>query len=133
MTNFTQRASLGTVFAACIVSSVASWAQDDGAIEACHNLQSTVDIVDCLSKVNTQWDKRLNAAYQKALKSVDAAGIPALRAAERAWLEYRKQRCTYLSEVPGTIGRVIGADCLVRMTRTRALELEEDAKGLGPG
>jgi uncharacterized protein YecT (DUF1311 family) len=133
MKNFRQRSLLGTVLAVCIVTSVASWAQDDGAIEVCHNLQSTVDIVDCLSKVNTQWDKRLNTAYQKALKSVDPAGVPALRAAERAWLEYRKQRCSYLSEVPGTIGRVIGADCFVGMTRTRALELEEDAKGLGPG
>ena len=64
------------------------------AIEACHNLQSTVEIVDCLDKVNTQWDKRLNTAYQKELRSVDPAGVPALQAAERAWREYCQQRCT---------------------------------------
>jgi uncharacterized protein YecT (DUF1311 family) len=44
--------------------------------------------------VNTQWDKRLNTAYQKELRSVDPAGVPALQAAERAWREYCQQRCT---------------------------------------
>jgi uncharacterized protein YecT (DUF1311 family) len=132
MRNFRRRGWLGAVYSICIVSS-AAWAQDDNAIEACHNLPSTPDIVECLDKVNAQWDKRLNAAYQRALKSVDPAGVPALRAAERAWVEYRKQRCSYLSSGPGTIVRVIGADCFVRMTKARAVELEEDAKGLGPG
>jgi uncharacterized protein YecT (DUF1311 family) len=132
MKNHRQRRLLVAVYAICIATS-AAWAQDDKAIEGCHNLQSTPDIVDCLDKVNAQWDKRLNTAYQKALKSVDPAGVPALRAAERAWLEYRKQRCSYLSAGPGTIGRVIGADCFVMMTKARAMELEEDGKGLGPG
>lgn len=111
--------------------STASRAQDDKAIAACHNEQSTSDIVDCLDKLTAQWDRRLNAAYQTALKSVDPAGIPALRAAERAWLEYRKQRCSYLSAGPGTIGQVVGSDCFLEMTRTRAQELEQDSKGLG--
>ena len=109
-----------------------SCAQDDPQIEACHQL-STADMSPCFDKLIQQWDRRLNAAYQKTLKTVDPAGVPALRAAERAWLEYRKGRCTYLSAGPGTIGSVIGGDCMVRMLKSRALELEEDSKGLGPG
>jgi uncharacterized protein YecT (DUF1311 family) len=132
MKSLRQSALLSAVYSICIVTSTA-WAQDDKAIEACHNLPSTPAIVDCLDKANAQWDKRLNAAYQRALKSVDPAGAPALRAAERVWLQYREQRCSYLSAGPGTIVRVIGADCFVRMTKARAVELEEDAKGLGPG
>lgn len=133
MKSFRQKGLPGTVFAILVGTSAASWARDDEAIEACHNLQSTIDIVGCLGKVKAQWDKRLNAAYQRASKSVDPAGVPALRGAERAWLEYHKQRCSYLSVVPGTIGQVIGADCFTKMTKARALELEEDSKGLGPG
>jgi uncharacterized protein YecT (DUF1311 family) len=119
------------IFAVSLAIPPMSWAQDDPAIEACHNQQSTLDIVNCLDKLTAQSDKRLNAAYQKGLKSVDASAVPMLRAAERAWLEYRKQRCSYLSAGPGTIGQVIGSDCFLRMTRARAAELEQDSKGLG--
>ncbi len=120
-----------SVFVTGILVSIASSAQDDEVIQACHNLQSTLSIVDCLDKLTAQWDQRLNASYQKALKSVDPAGVPALRAAERAWLEYRKQRCSYLSAGPGTIGQVIGSDCFLRMTKARAEELGQDSRGLG--
>lgn len=130
MKNAGQRGFPAPIFVMGILISTASWAQDEKAIEACHNLQSTVDIVGCLDKLTAQWDRRLNAGYQKALKSVDPSGVPALRAAERAWLEYRKQRCSYLSAGPGTIGQVVGSDCFLRMTRARAVELEQDSKGL---
>jgi uncharacterized protein YecT (DUF1311 family) len=131
MKNARQRTLPATVFTVGIVISTGSWAQDDKAITACHDRQSTMDIVGCLDRLTAQWDKRLNAAYQTALKSVDPAGVPALRAAERAWLEYRKQRCSYLSAGPGTIGQVVGSDCFLRMTRARAEELAQDSKGLG--
>jgi len=111
----------------------AAWSQDDRAIDACHDKQSTMDIVDCLEKLTAQWDKKLNAAYQAALKAADADAVGPLRASERAWLEFRKQRCYYLGAGPGTIGRVVASDCFMRMTKARAEELIEDAKGLGPG
>ncbi len=103
----------------------------DAAIDACHEKESTSDIVDCLDRLTAQWDKQLNASYQLALKSADPAGVTPLRAAERAWLEYRKQRCYYRGAGEGTIMRVLAADCFVRMTKARAEELAEDAKGLG--
>lgn len=131
MKNAWQRGLAAAFCAISILISTASWAQDDKVSVAYHEQQSTTDIVGCLEKLTAQWDKRLNAAYQKALKSVDPSGIPALRGAERAWLEYRKQRCSYLSAGPGTIGQVLGSDCFLRMTKARAEELEQDSKGLG--
>jgi uncharacterized protein YecT (DUF1311 family) len=131
MQNIWRRALAATVCAASVLISAAAWSQADQAITACRNQQSTMDIVDCLDKLTRQWDKRLNAAYQTALRSVDPSGIPALRAAERAWLEYRKQRCLYLSAGSGTIGQVIASDCFLRMTRAQAEQLHQDSKGLG--
>jgi uncharacterized protein YecT (DUF1311 family) len=120
-------------FAVCLIAPLAAHAQgDDRQIAACHQL-STADMSACFDKLMKQWDGRLNVAYQKTLKTVDPSGMPQLRAAERAWLDYRKNRCGYLAAGPGTIGAVVGGDCMVRMTKARALELEEDSKGLGPG
>jgi uncharacterized protein YecT (DUF1311 family) len=92
-----------------------------------------MDIVDCLDKLTVVADKRLNVAYQKARKNINPSGLEALKKAELAWLEYRKQRCYYISAGPGTIGQITGADCLLRMMMQRADELESDSKGLGPG
>lgn len=117
----------------CLLLARAAWAQDDRATEACHNKDATVEIVGCLDGLTVQWDKRLNVAYQAAIKGADPDAVGPLRAAERAWLEYRKQRCYYLGAGPGTIGRVVASDCFLRMTKARAEELVEDAKGLGPG
>jgi len=109
-----------------------AYAQDDPQIAACHEL-STADMSDCFARLMKEWDVRLNSAYQKTLKSIDPSGVPLLRAAERAWLDYRKNRCAYLGAGPGTIGAVVAGDCMVRMTKARALELNEDSKGVGPG
>jgi uncharacterized protein YecT (DUF1311 family) len=125
--------ALAGIAAASMIAAHAS-AQSPAAIEACHNKQSTLEIVDCLETVGKLADKHLNAAYQKALKGIDPAGIPALRASERAWLQYRTQRCAYLTAGGGTIMQVVGADCMVQMTKARADELDGDSQGLaGPG
>ena len=115
-------------------SPAAGRAQTAEAFTRCHNLQSTVVIVDCLGKLYQEADKRLNVAYQKALKNEEPSGVAALRASERAWLEYRDKRCAYLTAGDGTIMRIIGADCTATMTKARADELERDSQGLaGPG
>ena len=116
-----------------IVLARPAWGQADKEREACHARDSTVDIEDCLATLTAQWDRKLNAAYQAAMKGADPSATTPLRAAERAWLEYRKQRCYYLGAGPGTIGRVVAADCFYEMTRSRAKELATDAQGLGPG
>jgi uncharacterized protein YecT (DUF1311 family) len=123
----------------CLMLPGPAWAQgaaqqDDPETAACHGRASTLDIVDCLGRLSARWDARLNAAYQAAVRAAGGGAEPSLRAAERAWLEYRRQRCAYVSAVPGTIAQVIGADCMLRMTKARAEELAADLRGLGePG
>jgi uncharacterized protein YecT (DUF1311 family) len=120
-----------------LLSPAAGWAQaaktaDDKAIEACGDKSTTADIVECLDQLTQAWDTKLNAAYRAALKTVDPEGVTALRAAERAWLAFRDQRCRYLSAGPGTIKRIIAANCVLTMTRARAEELAVDSREMGP-
>lgn len=105
--------------------------QDDPQTAARHGGAATLDIVDCLGRLSAGWDARLNGAYQAAVRAGDGGAEPPLRAAERAWLEYRWQRCAYVSAVPGTIAQVTAADCLVHMTKARAERLAADLRGLG--
>lgn len=91
---------------------------------------STVDMVECLAGKAAQWDKKLNIAYQAALK---AAASPKqrdqLRAAQRLWVQYRDANCLYWALGEGTIARVESADCVYRMTKARAEELGDDDAG----
>ena len=48
-------------------------AADDPAADACHQKDTTVAIMDCLNGLTAQWDKRLNAGYQAALKASESA------------------------------------------------------------
>jgi uncharacterized protein YecT (DUF1311 family) len=104
-------------------------AADDPAETACHNKDTTVAIMDCLGGLAGKWDKRLNAAYQAALKASESpARKDALIGAERAWLAYRKANCGWYDAQEGTIREVAGAQCMLDMTRGRAVELEDASK-----
>jgi uncharacterized protein YecT (DUF1311 family) len=91
--------------------------------ESCNG--STYEMVECLRAKTVQWDKRLNRAYQQALKD---AGTPAqadqLRAAQRLWVEYRDANCRYYDLSEGTIARIEASECMRSMTEARAKELE---------
>lgn len=104
-------------------------AADDPAETACHQKESTVDISDCLQKLTGQWDKRLNKAYQAALKaSENDARKSGLLQAERAWLAFRKANCGWYDAQEGTIREIYAAGCMLNMTRARAVELEDALK-----
>ncbi|HTT49011.1 MAG TPA: lysozyme inhibitor LprI family protein [Pseudolabrys sp.] len=85
---------------------------------------STPEMVECLNVKTAEWDKRLNAAYAKALKEVETKQRESLRAAQRLWVQYRDANCLYYSLGEGSIARVEAAGCMLRMTKARALELE---------
>jgi len=85
---------------------------------------STAEMVDCLAVKTQRWDKRMSIAYQQAMKVASAAQHDQLRAAQRLWIQYRDANCLYYGMGEGTIARVDAAECLRRMTETRARELE---------
>jgi len=85
---------------------------------------STVEMVECLNAKTQPWDKRLNTAYRKVLKSAEPKQREQLRKAQRLWVQYRDANCLYWDLGEGTIARIEAADCMYRMTRSRAEELE---------
>lgn len=85
----------------------------------------TPDIVACVGIETAQWDKRMNAAYQKLLKEGEAARQQQLRTAQRLWIQFRDANCLYFDMGEGTIARIDAAECLRNMTEARAHELED--------
>lgn len=83
-------------------------------------------MVECLNAKTAEWDKRLNAAYAKALKEAEPKQREPLRAAQRLWVQYRDANCLYYSLGEGSIAKVAAADCMLRMTKARAKELETE-------
>ncbi|WP_245452910.1 lysozyme inhibitor LprI family protein [Bradyrhizobium sp. C9] len=116
---------LGRLVAAVfVVATSSAWAGDQGDGEqSCDG--STYQMVECLKAKTAQWDKRMNVAYQQALK--DAAGDKQrdqLRTAQRLWIQYRDANCLYYDLGEGTIARLDAGECMRSMTEARAKELE---------
>jgi uncharacterized protein YecT (DUF1311 family) len=115
----------GKVVAAVFIGLVASAAQageQSAPAQSCDG--STPEMVDCLAARTAQWDKRMNAGYQQALKDAGALQREQLRAAQRLWIQYRDANCLYYGLGEGTIARVDAGECLRSMTEARARELE---------
>ena len=113
-----------TITAAALIGAAAfAWAGDQGDPDAECGV-STYEMVDCLNAKAAEWDKRMGIAYQRTLKALQAKQRDQLRAAQRLWIQYRDANCLYYALGEGTIARVEAADCLYRMTKSRAEELE---------
>jgi uncharacterized protein YecT (DUF1311 family) len=83
---------------------------------------NTFQMVECLKAKTAQWDKRMNVAYQQALKDAGDAQRDTLRTAQRLWIQYRDANCLYYGMGEGTIARLDAGEC--SMTEARARELE---------
>ena len=101
----------------------AAQAGDEGdPKESCDG--NTFQIVECLKAKTAQWDKRMNVAYQQALKDAAPKQHDQLRAAQRLWIQYRDANCLYYGLGEGTIARLDAGECMRSMTEARAKELE---------
>jgi len=115
------RAAIGLV--AILVLVPAAYAGDQSESEpSCDG--NTYQMVECLKTKTAAWDKRLNAAYQKALQNAQPAQHEPLRAAQRLWIQYRDANCLYYGMGEGTIARLDAGECMRSMTEVRAKELE---------
>jgi uncharacterized protein YecT (DUF1311 family) len=86
---------------------------------------STYEIVECLKVQTAQWDKRMNAAYQQALKDAEGKQREQLRVAQRLWVQYRDANCLYYGLGQGTVSSIEAGYCMKDLTKTRAVELED--------
>jgi uncharacterized protein YecT (DUF1311 family) len=85
---------------------------------------STYELVECLKAKTAQWDSRMTIAHQRMLNVGEANQREQLRVAQRLWIQYRDANCLYYGLGEGTIARIDAGDCMLRMTQSRALELE---------
>ena len=85
---------------------------------------NTFQMVECLKAKTAQWDKRMNVAYQQALKDAGNAQRDQLRTAQRLWIQYRDANCLYYGMGEGTIARLDAGECMRSTTEARAKELE---------
>jgi uncharacterized protein YecT (DUF1311 family) len=109
----------------CLLTSAAHAGDQGDPAQSCDG--STYEMVECLKARTAQWDKRMTAAYQQALKDAVPQQHDQLRAAQRLWIQYRDANCLYYGLGEGTIARIDAGECMRSMTEARARELE----GLG--
>ncbi len=119
------RARIVVVAAAALIGAAAFAFAEELADTEPHCDGSTYEIVECLKAQTAQWDKRLNAAYQKALKDAEGKQLEQLRVAQRLWVQYRDANCLYYGLSQGTISGIEAGYCMKDLTKTRALELED--------
>ncbi|MCB1388101.1 MAG: DUF1311 domain-containing protein [Rhodobacteraceae bacterium] len=118
------RACIGTGAGACFTG-----APDGG---------TTVGMMFCLLAERDAWDRLLNAEYAHAraagqrMDDADRADFPdtahraeQVRDAQRAWIAFRDANCAmeYGAWGAGSMRQIAGADCQMRMTAERTLEL----------
>lgn len=106
------------------------WADDIGltpALDQCLDKAAgvTTEMVNCIGAETEIQDKRLNAAYQKALAVLTPARQKELQAVQRLWLQYRDADCKFAFDPDGgTMAHVESTGCFMTMTAERAQELE---------
>jgi uncharacterized protein YecT (DUF1311 family) len=101
---------------------------------------SNVGIAMCWGAEGDWWDAQLNATYgalmallaerdaeMREIGSAAPAMAPEMRAAQRAWIDWRDATCTYVySTYGGGSGGSPGATaCHMRLTGEQAIRLEE--------
>lgn len=110
--------------------------------EACQGTPggwSTVGMSNCLNEELQDWDRRLNATYQRLLDeqaAMDAdnrtyaphlpSGVETLRATQRAWMPFRDAACAWEAAQwgGGTGAGPARLACLMGLTARQALFLE---------
>ena len=106
----------------------------------CDQAMTTPEMNQCAQQEHQQADKKLNAAYQAALKRIDAglddeqqrkATRQGLVEAQRFWVQFRDKDCgaEYDWWRGGTIRGVMYWGCMTNRTEKRTKELEQFASG----
>jgi uncharacterized protein YecT (DUF1311 family) len=92
--------------------------------QECSRNRTTQDIVECTDRQTRAWDKKLNAAYQAQMQAQEGEQRTRLLNAQRLWIQYRDANCGFYAAADGSLSRIQAADCMFKMTRGRAQELE---------
>jgi uncharacterized protein YecT (DUF1311 family) len=90
--------------------------------------ETTGGMVECSRDERELWAARADTASAAIAARLAPARLKLFNAAEKAWRDYRDASCAYDSSIydGGSLERVIVADCLLRETALRAIDLEDD-------
>jgi uncharacterized protein YecT (DUF1311 family) len=79
---------------------------------------------NCLQRVATEADRRLNEAYRQSLNMIAPARREALRDTQRIWLQFLSANCGFVRVIaPSDRHMEQYYDCLIKMATERAKEL----------
>lgn len=118
------------VLALCCIGQVA-WSADEpgytSQYSACMEIAGgvTSDTLNCMGAENKIQDASLNKAYKALMVKLTPARKKSLQEAQRAWIKFRDANCNYYEDPEGgTMASMMGSDCFLFTTATRARELE---------
>lgn len=72
-------------------------------------------------------DKALNASYQKLLAKISPKGAAALRQAQRTWIKFRDEDCTFqvMGVAGGSVHPMVYNLCRAELTNRRTKDLRD--------
>ena len=89
---------------------------------------SNPEILACVAEFSDREDVRLNRAYQAALARMRSPQRDLLRREQRQWIRDRDAECRAELEGGGSQASIYATLCVLRLTETRADELERMAR-----
>jgi uncharacterized protein YecT (DUF1311 family) len=101
------------------------------AYRQCPGFKTAVvpEMLDCISAEFEIQDKRLNAAYAKAMAGLNAPRKASLRSAQRAWIAYRDAWCSVTYDADsGQQEHVDSNQCMLDETIAQTMKLEDLAR-----
>lgn len=112
--------------------------QSTAAAGPCDSANTQMEMNECSQKEFKKADARLNAIYAKLKKALasDKQALGNLRAAQRAWIQYRDLHCSAAQKqfAGGSIAPLILSNCMEETTKHRIDEIkhtyETDARKL---
>lgn len=93
---------------------------------------SNPEILQCVAGFLDREDARLNRAYRAALARMRPARRDQLRREQRQWIKDRDVECEAELEGGGSQASIYATSCVLRLTETRADELERLARPSRP-
>ena len=93
---------------------------------------STIDMIECTDAEYKLQDKRLNIAYSNLKNKQTPERVKQLTALQQLWIKYRNANCEfYYDPNGGSMARILANNCMLTMTRDRAVEFEGMSRSWG--
>lgn len=89
--------------------------------------QTTLGMVGCIMREHHWWDARLNNVYGDLRIVLSGKTKSELRDIQRIWIRYKDAKCGFGQTFfeGGSMAKPIAADCLLRSTAERAIDLSQ--------